>query len=138
MKLKYNKIYSGSSITVILSLVKYTKEELAAIKNLGAPQIVIDKTYGDTVISIDTTVSDFTNIEYVFNSSTEKINETIEEVDDYIDTVKQEVAEKMTDLMLLYKQLEKLLNDKTGEINIEDGITTSNEQPGQVATEELF
>lgn len=129
MKLKFNKIISDSDITVTLSLTSLTINEKKALRILGAPAIVLEKTYetSETTVTIDTNVTDF-NIEYTFKGTVENISEVIEEVNTFVTDVQEVVTNAMTDLMTAYKSVEKAVSAQSGELEIKDGEPPKKEE----------
>lgn len=131
MVLKYYKTYSNSKITVNLALTKFTCNEQAAVKILGAPDIILNKTYTESnlEVSIESVISPAFQIEYNFPGTTDNIGAVINEVDQFIDDVKEAVTEKMAALMIIYNQIKRLLDNQTGELIIKDGEETVDVSP---------
>ncbi len=127
MKLKFNKSISDSQITVTLSLTNNTINEKKALRILGAPAIVLEKSYdiSGTMVSIDTNVSDF-NVEYTFKGTTENISDVVEEANTFVTDVQEVVTDVMTNLMTSYKAVEKAVTSSSGELDIKDGENVTN------------
>lgn len=126
MKLKFNKNISDSQINVTLTLTNNTINEKKALRILGSPAVVFEKSYdvSGTTVSIDTNISDF-NVEYTFIGTTENIAEVVDEVNTFVTDVQEVVTDVMTNLMTAYRAVEKATSSSSGELEIRDGENTN-------------
>lgn len=126
MKLKFNKNISDSQINVTLTLTNNTINEKKALRILGSPAVVFEKSYdvSGTTVSIDTNISDF-NVEYTFIGTTENIAEVVDEVNTFVTDVQEVVTDVMTNLMTAYRAVEKATSSSSGELEIRDGESTN-------------
>lgn len=122
MKLKFNKAISESTVTVNLNLTSMTAREKKAIRVLGAPIVVLEKDYetSGTSVALNNAVDDF-SVETEFVGTIENISDVLEEANTYVTDVQEAVTEVMLELMTNYKQIEKTIENQSGELEIRDG-----------------
>lgn len=124
MYLKYAKTLKDSVLTVNLSLTGNTTEETRAIRQLGAPDIVLTKDYptSGTAVDINAPVSNFA-VTTVFEGKPETLQDVIAEGEEFILDVREKVTEAMSDLIISYKAVKAMVEQSSGSIKIETGST---------------
>lgn len=122
MKLKFNKSISESTVTVNLNLTSMTAREKKAVRVLGAPIVVLEKDYevSGTSVALNNAVDDFM-IETEFTGTIENISDVLDEANTYVNDVYEAVNEVMLELMTNYKQVERVVEEQSGEMEIKDG-----------------
>lgn len=122
MKLKYTKSISESTVTVNLNLTSMTAREKKAVRVLGAPVVVLEKDYevSGTSVALNNAVDNFM-IETEFTGTIENISDVLDEANTYVNDVYEAVNEVMLELMTNYKQVEKVVEEQSGEMEIRDG-----------------
>lgn len=125
MKLKYTKSISESTVTVNLNLTSMTAREKKAVRVLGAPVVVLEKDYevSGTSVALNNAVDDFM-IETEFVGTIENISDVLDEANTYVNDVYEAVNEVMLELMTNYKQVERIVEEQSGEMEIRDGEQT--------------
>lgn len=125
MKLKYTKSISESTVTVNLNLTSMTAREKKAVRVLGAPIVVLEKDYevSGTSVALNNTVDNFM-IETEFAGTIENISDVLDEANTYVNDVYEAVNEVMLELMTNYKQVERVVEEQSGEMEIKDGEQT--------------
>lgn len=125
MKLKYTKSISESTVTVNLNLTSMTAREKKAVRVLGAPIVVLEKDYevSGTSVALNNTVDNFM-IETEFTGTIENISDVLDEANTYVNDVYEAVNEVMLELMTNYKQVERVVEEQSGEMEIRDGEQT--------------
>ena len=125
MKLKYTKSISESTVTVNLNLTSMTAREKKAVRVLGAPIVILEKDYevSGTSVALNNTVDNFM-IETEFTGTIENISDVLDEANTYINDVYEAVNEVMLELMTNYKQVERVVEEQFGEMEIRDGEQT--------------
>lgn len=125
MKLKYTKSISESTVTVNLNLTSMTAREKKAVRILGAPVVVLEKDYevSGTSVALNNAVDNFM-IETEFAGTIENISDVLDEANTYVNDVYEAVNEVMLELMTNYKQVEKVVEEQSGEMEIRDGEQT--------------
>ena len=125
MKLKYTKSISESIVTVNLNLTSMTAREKKAIRILGAPVVVLEKDYevSGTSVALNNAVDDFM-IETEFVGTIETISDVLDEANTFVTDVHEAVNEVMLELMTNYKQVERVVEEQSGELEIKDGEQT--------------
>ena len=125
MKLKYTKSISESTVTVNLNLTSMTAREKKAVRVLGAPVVVLEKDYevSGTSVALNNAVDDFM-IETEFTGTIENISDVLDEANTYVNDVYEAVNEVMLELMTNYKQVERIVEEQSGEMEIKDGEQT--------------
>ena len=125
MKLKYTKSISESTVTVNLNLTSVTAREKKAIRVLGAPVVVLEKDYevSGTSVALNNAVDDFM-IETEFVGTIETISDVLDEANTFVNDVHEAVNEVMLELMTNYKQVERVVEEQSGELEIKDGEQT--------------
>lgn len=125
MKLKYTKSISESTVTVNLNLTSMTAREKKAVRVLGAPIVVLEKDYevSGTSVALNNTVDNFM-IETEFAGTIENISDVLDEANTYVNDVYEAVNEVMLELMTNYKQVERVVEEQSGEMEIRDGEQT--------------
>lgn len=123
MYLKYNKRMKDSVLTVTLSLSGNTTEETRAIRQLGAPIIVLTKDYptSGTAVDIEKSVVAFTDTE-VFEGTPDTLQDVLAEANEFIIDVKEKVTEAMVDLLTKYAEIQAEVAEASGTIKIETGL----------------
>jgi hypothetical protein len=122
MKLKYTKSISESTVTVNLNLTSMTAREKKAVRVLGAPIVVLEKDYevSGTSVALNNAVDNFM-IETEFTGTIENISDVLDEANTYVNDVYEAVNEVMLELMTNYKQVERIVEEQSGEMEIRDG-----------------
>lgn len=122
MKLKYTKSISESTVTVNLNLTSMTAREKKAVRVLGAPVVVLEKDYevSGTSVALNNAVDNFM-IETEFIGTIENISDVLDEANTYVNDVYEAVNEVMLELMTNYKQVERIVEEQSGEMEIRDG-----------------
>lgn len=122
MKLKYTKSISESTVTVNLNLTSMTAREKKAVRVLGAPIVVLEKDYevSGTSVALNNAVDNFM-IETEFTGTIENISDVLDEANTYVNDVYEAVNEVMLELMTNYKQVERVVEEQSGEMEIRDG-----------------
>lgn len=125
MKLKYTKSISESTVTVNLNLTSMTAREKKAVRVLGAPIVVLEKDYevSGTSVALNNAVDNFM-IETEFIGTIENISDVLDEANTYVNDVYEAVNEVMLELMTNYKQVERVVEEQSGEMEIRDGEQT--------------
>ena len=125
MKLKYTKSISESTVTVNLNLTSMTAREKKAVRVLGAPVVVLEKDYevSGTSVALNNAVDNFM-IETEFTGTIENISDVLDEANTYVNDVYEAVNEVMLELMTNYKQVERVVEEQSGELEIKDGEQT--------------
>ena len=125
MKLKYTKSISESTVTVNLNLTSVTAREKKAVRVLGAPIVVLEKDYevSGTSVALNNAVDNFM-IETEFTGTIENISDVLDEANTYVNDVYEAVNEVMLELMTNYKQVERVVEEQSGEMEIRDGEQT--------------
>lgn len=125
MKLKYTKSISESTVTVNLNLTSMTAREKKAVRVLGAPIVILEKDYevSGTSVALNNTVDNFM-IETEFTGTIENISDVLDEANTYVNDVYEAVNEVMLELMTNYKQVERVVEEQSGEMEIRDGEQT--------------
>lgn len=125
MKLKYTKSISESTVTVNLNLTSMTAREKKAVRVLGAPVVVLEKDYevSGTSVALNNAVDNFM-IETEFTGTIENISDVLDEANTYVNDVYEAVNEVMLELMTNYKQVERVVEEQSGEMEIRDGEQT--------------
>lgn len=125
MKLKYTKSISESTVTVNLNLTSMTAREKKAVRVLGAPIVVLEKDYevSGTSVALNNAVDNFM-IETEFTGTIENISDVLDEANTYVNDVYEAVNEVMLELMTNYKQVERVVEEQSGEMEIRDGEQT--------------
>ena len=125
MKLKYTKSISESTVTVNLNLTSMTAREKKAVRVLGAPIVVLEKDYevSGTSVALNNAVDNFM-IETEFTGTIENISDVLDEANTYVNDVYEAVNEVMLELMTNYKQVERIVEEQSGEMEIRDGEQT--------------
>lgn len=126
MYLKFTKSLKDSVLTVNLSLTGNTTEETRAIRQLGAPQIKLQKDYptSGTAIDIDLPVTEFA-VSKVFAGTPDTLQDVIAEGEEYILDVKEVITEAMTELIQQYRLIKATVEQSSGTIKINTGTTGS-------------
>lgn len=122
MKLKYTKSISESTVTVNLNLTSMTAREKKAVRVLGAPIVVLEKDYevSGTSVALNNAADNFM-IETEFTGTIENISDVLDEANTYVNDVYEAVNEVMLELMTNYKQVERVVEEQSGEMEIRDG-----------------
>ena len=125
MKLKYTKSISESTVTVNLNLTSMTAREKKAVRVLGAPIVILEKDYevSGTSVALNNAVDNFM-IETEFTGTIENISDVLDEANTYVNDVYEAVNEVMLELMTNYKQVERVVEEQSGEMEIRDGEQT--------------
>lgn len=123
MKLKYNKQCTNSTVNLTLTLTNFSTQEKKAIRVLGSPKVVFSEAYDcGTTIMIDTTINEFNSLgTFVFNSDIDNLDDTLDQVSSFLISIHEVLNDVMTELMTVYRQVEKLTSNTNGELTILDG-----------------
>ena len=115
MKITHNKKISGGKIYVILDAGNFSLQELKAIRALGEPSIVFNKTYkmSDTEVNIDKPVTKFTKQQFIFDAKLSTIVNVSEEASNFIVDIEQTFATIMGELVGEYIRLTTVEKDTT-------------------------
>lgn len=115
MKITHNKKISGGKIYIILDAGNFSLQELKAIRALGEPSIVFNKTYkmSDTEVNIDKPVTKFTKQQFIFDAKLSTIVNVSEEASNFIVDIEQTFATIMGELVGEYIRLTTVEKDTT-------------------------
>lgn len=129
MYLKYNKSLKDSTLTISLYCSNFSTEETKAIRQLGAPKIVLSKAYeiSGVTVDIETTVPSL-NLTQAFVGTTDTIQDVLAEGDEFIDDIAQAITEVMLELMTQFASIKTTVAETSGQIKINDtpGIDDNN------------
>lgn len=131
MKITHNKKISGGKIYIILDAGNFSIQELKAIRALGEPSIVFNKTYkmSDTEVNIDKPVTKFTKQQFIFDAKLSTIVNVSEEASNFIVDIEQTFATIMGELVGEYIRLTTVEKDTT-EIGPEKPYPDQPQKPG--------
>ena len=115
MKITHNKKISGGKVYVVLDAGNFSLQEIKAIRALGEPSIVFNKTYkmSDTEINIDKPVTKFTKQQFIFDAKLSTIVNVSEEASSFIIDIEEIFATIMGELVGEYMRLTAVDNDTT-------------------------
>ena len=121
MYLKYNKSLKDSTLTISLYCSNFSTEETKAIRQLGAPKIVLSKAYeiSGVTVDIETAVPSL-NLTQTFVGTTDTIQDVLAEGDEFIDDVAQAITEVMLELMTQFTSIKTTVAETSGQIKIND------------------
>lgn len=121
MYLKYTKVLKESNLTVTMYCSNFTPEETKAIRQLGAPKIVLTKAYEISGVTVDLDVAvPSLNISQVFTGTSETIQDVLAEGDEFILDVAQSITDVMLELMSQYRVIKSAASKTSGQIKIQD------------------
>ena len=121
MYLKYNKSLKDSTLTISLYCSNFSTEETKAIRQLGAPKIVLSKAYeiSGVTVDIETAVPSL-NLTQAFVGTTDTIQDVLAEGDEFIDDIAQAITEVMLELMTQFTSIKTTVAETSGQIKIND------------------
>ena len=121
MYLKYTKSLKESTLAISLYCSNFTTDETRAIRQLGAPHVVLSKAYETSGVTVDIDIAvSALNLTQSFTGNTETIQDVLMEGDEFINDVAQAITEVMTALMTQYRIIESATNVTSGQIKIQD------------------